>query len=676
MGPPLGPDGDILAFAKFERKYLSSMPVKVAGSRFDFSVGTPKLEDYLRTAFQKKPKNPPPPPVLPEFVRTVLHLQEEDGRWDPSPALHKLLGGFIPDPPEAWSTIQPWKWTTALVVVMLRRECVAYVGEETLTQGYARASTWVTEGLLRDAREVLPPRNAYFKLNQAVVKAGRWRDCAQQQMDAIGYLAFVSDEMRAKFREEHAGDDGSLASSVTAEAQDDAALAKPAVAAWRIQRQAPLTAAQERREKREKLEKAMKRQRAREREAWRQDMLALEFRKLAQVPRDEQQRRLSKVAKDLTPVHRTWAEQVITDKEEMERLQQFRALVLQPQRKPWLEGARAVDFFTTKNLPLARVNSQEYWRGVDMGAQPRKRALPAATVAELKAEELIEQAASKVEEEARGPERGETRVQAEARIIKALLAMEQYLVELKGCLERCTRRYRTCRLQRDRLELLDEVTAMLGHPQPPRKGFQDWRGKGFRGMHAVLCDVIEAVGHWRQAIFQEQVDAAMKLSTDEPNLVRALELKKKAEALTLQLVPFYYNGSNILLQLPYIMEFLGDIPEVVAHYGTDFRWKRNPFLRGITLDERAPTPRKATRRVFLEGVPYEEVVESLLELRKQDEENIRIMEAKLAKAGFWWPGIEARPEHIARIRAAEKALLLEEKVHGRLQFRRPRNSKS
>jgi hypothetical protein len=37
--------------------------------------------------------------------------------------------------------------------------------------------------------------------------------------------------------------------------------------------------------------------------------------------------------------------------------------------------------------------------------------------------------------------------------------------------------------------VLDEVTAMLGHEQPPRAGYRDWRARGFRGMHNVICEV-------------------------------------------------------------------------------------------------------------------------------------------------------------------------------------------
>lgn len=35
-----------------------------------------------------------------------------------------------------------------------------------------------------------------------------------------------------------------------------------------------------------------------------------------------------------------------------------------------------------------------------------------------------------------------------------------------------------------------QVTAMLGHHRPPQRGFQDWRGKGVKGMHTVICDLV------------------------------------------------------------------------------------------------------------------------------------------------------------------------------------------
>jgi hypothetical protein len=51
-----------------------------------------------------------------------------------------------------------------------------------------------------------------------------------------------------------------------------------------------------------------------------------------------------------------------------------------------------------------------------------------------------------------------------------------------------------------------------------------------------------------------------------------MELQNRLKAMRVRPVPFVYNGESILLQLPYTVEFLAGCPELVAHYGADFRW--------------------------------------------------------------------------------------------------------
>jgi hypothetical protein len=42
---------------------------------------------------------------------------------------------------------------------------------------------------------------------------------------------------------------------------------------------------------------------------------------------------------------------------------------------------------------------------------------------------------------------------------------------------------------------------------------------------------------------------------------------------------------------------------------------------------------------------FEEVVESLMALRVQEQAALDVMDAKLKKAGFWWPGVQAPAAH-------------------------------
>lgn len=121
----------------------------------------------------------------------------------------------------------------------------------------------------------------------------------------------------------------------------------------------------------------------------------------------------------------------------------------------------------------------------------------------------------------------------------------------------------------------------------------------------------------------------------------------------------------VILALPYVAEFLVDYPELHHHYGHEFPWKRNPFLRAITLDERAPTPRKGTRTVKIGDLIQEVEIESEKEARQQELLQYQHMNAKLLDAAVWWPGIEADKKHKERIRAAEKVILADERAFGK-----------
>jgi hypothetical protein len=184
-------------------------------------------------------------------------------------------------------------------------------------------------------------------------------------------------------------------------------------------------------------------------------------------------------------------------------------------------------------------------------------------------------------------------------------------------------------------------------------------------MQAAICEVVEAVVRWRGVIFREEKEKAAAEAARESDPIRAAELTRAVKGMTMRPVPFVYSGENVLLQLPYLLEFLLDCPELVAHYGAGFSWRRNPFMRATTLDERAPTPRSAVRRYKIEDEWFEEVEPSLLELRQADELRLARMEEKLAQGGFWWPGVGAPVEHVRRVRAAEKVILAEEAAHGR-----------
>jgi hypothetical protein len=314
-------------FERFHKKYLSSMPSRVAMARRDYSVGeVEKLEGYLRMAFPRPTKPPPPQPKLPHYLLTLLRTQEEDGRWSPSPTVLEALGGEdnVPDPPS--EGMGGWRWVTALVLALIRREGPSYLGEEVLFEAYVRAKSLVSEGVLGAATAALPDRDTYFPLDVDMVKTGRWKECLEQTLQSMGHQPFVTQRMRESVRAQR----GSMSQagegeSVGTEAEETkAALEDPAV----VERQEGL-----RRELRGKRMRA-----ARKREAFRQEMLSLEYKVLSKPGRrgegEEEGASVGTGAsggsgvRDLRALQRLWP-LAIGDAQEMQRLQQMQTKVTQ-----------------------------------------------------------------------------------------------------------------------------------------------------------------------------------------------------------------------------------------------------------------------------------------------------------------------------------------------------------
>jgi hypothetical protein len=70
---------------------------------------------------------------------------------------------------------------------------------------------------------------------------------------------------------------------------------------------------------------------------------------------------------------------------------------------------------------------------------------------------------------------------------------------VKKCLVRNVSAFRKARVVAIRQKSFDETTAMLGQPQPGRKGYDDWRGKDVKGLVLVTVEVVESVTRWREA---------------------------------------------------------------------------------------------------------------------------------------------------------------------------------
>lgn len=645
-------------FEHFNKRFLGCKPSRLALGKLDYSCSgdLEKVGKYLRAAYPKRPRTPSPRPPLPPHLIRLIELQSDDGKWEPSEVIFPLIGGNIPDAPNL--SLAGWRWTTALVLVFLRRECAQYLHVNQLQDSYTIARSWLDDATVEQARNALPPSNIYFPLDADLVRCGMWRECEQLNIDTKGHQAFVPDEMVLKYREQIMNlesDSSSLQSNMsglssevfTGGETENVTLSSQAGATESVDssniismiKKGMRTPAQKAKEEAMKVENSQKRIKEKKEEEWKQRMLGYEFKKLAKISSDQKDAE-NRRWRDLSRVSKLWQTPIRIGKE-IQRLRKLEEWKKQPKGIEWQQTQPTYDFQSTKAIPMVDLSMVKKTRF-------NNKEVPKVEPLRMKHKQ---QTPDSVETIQSSP----VREQAQAQIVTKILAMEEYIKDVKAALARCTQSYRVARTHSQRLKAFDELTAMLGHEQLARKGFNDWRSAHIKGMHVMICEVVESITHWRSIIDMERAPP----SQDPPLAVR---IGPKVE---LKPLPFIWQGENILLQLPSIMEFLSSCPELVSHYGEGFDFYRNPFLRATVLDERAQTPRIATRRVMIDGQFFDEVVENFLTLRLQDEENLKQMNQKLMEAGFWWPGYGAGPKHVERIRAAEKLILAEEKLRAK-----------
>ena len=93
---------------------------------------------------------------------------------------------MLPDPPE---DLPPHTWTTALVVVFLRRSPNLH---DKVKKAVDSGISLIDDHLLGEAREQLPPHPCTFRLDKELVRQGRWRESAQEQLQNAGYQSFMT----------------------------------------------------------------------------------------------------------------------------------------------------------------------------------------------------------------------------------------------------------------------------------------------------------------------------------------------------------------------------------------------------------------------------------------------------------------------------------------------------
>ena len=104
-------------------------------------------------------------------------------------------------------------------------------------------------------------------------------------------------------------------------------------------------------------------------------------------------------------------------------------------------------------------------------------------------------------------------------------------------------------------------------------------------------------------------------------------------------------------------------------FGNDFTFHRNPFMLAVPLDDRPVTPVNATREIVVDGVKVKQESSSLAKQANEQKAYFDYCEKVYADGGSWWPsegGKAFSGDLRRRVRAAEKVLVVEEAVRGRL----------
>ncbi len=625
-------------FEEFRQAFATAKVSRIARKADALSTKNPV--PFLNKAYYKPPKPPMHESMLPPYLQTVVKLQEKDGKWQPSSDLTAALGGAIPDPPGGMTE---WRWATALVMAFLRRY-PEHIGELRLT--YEKGLEWTEPRLIEEARGLLPPREAYYDLDPDLVKVGEWKQSVKRSYDLGGYQNFLPNSLKEK----RANAQRELEDAIKREAADEVKAAEAEklrkLGAVKDDRALKLKYLKQRAAI-EAQSRALDKKQAKL-EVKRQPLLGVEYRELTKKGQ-------------FNTLKERWTGTCHMN-EEMSRL----AVVKKTKnmRPSWNGSTPAIDSNIAKRMELGADHKQKFNGPSPMAEEARRRArakmeekrrrnmkkpteLERAIMATEKHSRVLEYSAAQQQETLK---RGLQSAQAE--VVSRIIEYEAYIQTIKQCLERCLNAYRKARVVAARQGSFDELTSMLGQPYAGRKGYNDWKGRDIKGIVLVTVELVESVGKWREAVLAAQ--GKLGARNEYGDLIDHGPP-----------MPFMWNGKNILLEIPYGLDFLKKCKELVGWYGNDFVFDRNPFMIAIALNDRPVTPIKATREVVVNGVKVEQISSSLAEEANKQKAYFDHCQKIIAEGGSWWPSGGGRlmgSDLWRRVRAAEKTIISEETV--------------
>jgi hypothetical protein len=132
-------------------------------------------------------------------------------------------------------------------------------------------------------------------------------------------------------------------------------------------------------------------------------------------------------------------------------------------------------------------------------------------------------------------------------------------------------------------------------------------------------------------------------------------------------VPLVWDGGNVLLRLVDNLDFLHDSAALCKWYGKELPLLRNPFALAVPAEQRPRSPRVATRRVIVNGLPVLKFSPKLAARREVDCQRMETAWAQIKTGPPSWPACSE--EQWFRVRAAEKVLCAELAQHGAFKLR-------
>ena len=235
-------------------------------------------------------------------------------------------------------------------------------------------------------------------------------------------------------------------------------------------------------------------------------------------------------------------------------------------------------------------------------------------------------------------------------MILAVLKHEESSLEIKNVLEDAVFMHATAALQTEQIHAFDKLTEELNK------------------MRWTTCELVEAIVEWRRS---KRALAELNPDAHKETLRRAQQLEElyseEDDSDVTEMgplpepgaLPFIWNDENALTKLVHCLDFLDSCEPLKEWYGSDFSLRANPFMLAVPVLDRAPTPRKPTQTVLVNGVKVERLIPRLVELAAKMAKVMKAADSRQRSSASWWPGARLNDAEIARVRRAEKEIVIE-----------------